>query len=105
MRTIVLTSEEEQTLNEGFKHHPKFHVRKRFHTMLLSARGWKVKNIASLYKTRTRTIYTWMDRWEKEGVCGLYIKAGRGLKPTLDQSVEEVVELVKKSPNLRPQFN
>ena len=96
MRQVELTKSEEMTLEEGFKNHPKAHVRKRFHALLLSHKGWKVKDIAKLYDVRTRTIYSWMNKWEKVGVTELYIKNGRGLKPTLDILDDNIIEIVKK---------
>jgi len=57
MRQIILLPEEEQTLTEGYKNHPKFHFRLRCHAILLSHNGVRVKEIAKIAKTRTRTIY------------------------------------------------
>lgn len=96
MRQVILTESELITLETGFTNHPKAHARKRFHALLLSHRGWKVKQIAQLYNVRTRTVYTWMNRWETMGLVGLLLKAGRGLKPTLSVLDETVVQEVKK---------
>lgn len=57
MRKIKLLPEEEQTLTEGYKNHPKFHFRLRCQALLLSHQGIRVKEIANIAKTRTRTIY------------------------------------------------
>jgi len=96
MRHIKLTPEEKETLEQGYKNHSKFHVRKRFHAVLLSAQKWQVKDIADLYQTRTRTIYTWFNNWRDFGIAGLFIKPGRGLKPAMDIEDKSVVEIVKK---------
>ena len=96
MRSIKLTATERQTLEEGFNNHPKAHVRKRCPALLLSDRGKTVKDIAALYETRTRTIYTWMNRWQSMGIVGLFILPGRGLKPTLSIINEVIVKEVKK---------
>jgi len=96
MRKIDLSSSEFLMLSSGLKHHPKAHVRNRFQALLLSNEGWKIKDIAKLLKVRTRTIYTWMDNWNKDGVCGLFISTGRGRKPLLNINNVELVELVKK---------
>ncbi len=98
MRKIKLELSEQETLEEGFKNHNKAHVRKRFHTLLLSNRGWSVKDLSILYNVRTRTIYSWFNKWEKEGLVGLFIRPGRGLKATLNILDEEVVKEVKKKP-------
>jgi transposase len=97
MRFSTLTPEEKETLEQGYRNHPKFHVRQRFHSILLSNDGWQVKDIAKLYNTRTRTIYTWMDRWRNMGIVGLMILPGRGLKPCLSITDKNVVDTVKKN--------
>lgn len=102
MRYIILTPEEEQTLEQGLKNHSKHHFRQRCQALLLSARGIQVKEIAFLHSNRTRTIYTWMDRWHKMGISGLSILPGRGLKPLLSEESEELVGLIKKKPLKMP---
>lgn len=96
MRYNELTSGEKETLDHGFRNHPKFHVRKRFHAILLSAQEWQVKDIADLYHIRTRTIYTWFDNWRDYGIAGLFIQPGRGLKATLSINDKNVIENIKK---------
>lgn len=96
MRKIKLDKFEEITLSECVKNHKKHHVRQRCQAMLLSNESWSVPIISSLLKTRTRTIYSWMNNWEKEGIVGLFIKQGRGRKSSLNIEDKEIVELVKK---------
>ncbi len=96
MRYISLQAEEKKTLEEGLKNHPKHHVRQRFQALILSDEGWQIKSISKLLKVRTRTIYTWMNKWKKIGLVGLMIKPGSGLKPKLSIQDEELVKLVKK---------
>jgi len=96
MRYSKLTMDERETLEEGYKNHLKSHVRQRFKAILLSDDGWQVKDIAEIFKVRTRTIYTWMDRWESFGIAGLMILSGRGMKPSLPIEDEIIVETVKK---------
>lgn len=102
MRYIELSQTEEQTLQEGLKNHLKHHFRQRCQAILLSGQGMQVKELASLYSVRTRTIYTWMSRWEEMGIVGLAIQPGRGLKPTLKSENKELVGLIKKSAAMRP---
>lgn len=98
MRQIQLTEDEEKTLQEGFTHHPKPHFRKKCKALLLSHQGMATKEIIKYTQTRTRTIYTWMDRWQQLGICGLMIKPGRGLKAKLSVEDENLVNLIKKKP-------
>ena len=92
MRYLLLTDLEETTLREGYKNHPKFHVRNRCHALLLSFEGLTIPVIKSILKTRRRTIYSWMNRWEEKGIVGLMIAPGRGVKPKLSQEHEELVK-------------
>lgn len=95
MRYIKLTEDEKVMLEEAHKNHSLFHVRDISKAILLSHDQVRVKEIASYFNVRTRTIYTWMDRWTKEGYLGLTIKSGRGCKPKL-KMLPEIIEVVKK---------
>lgn len=97
MRKIKLTKSEKETLLEGYKNHPKAHFRLRCHTLLLSSEGMTVQELMKITKTRSRTIYTWMDRWETMGIIGLTILQGRGVKAKLSDKDESLITLVKKS--------
>lgn len=96
MRYIKLTNYERETLEEGYKRHAKFHVRQRCQALLLSDEGWPVKQIAQLHHVRSRTIYTWMNRWQDMGLVGVMILPGRGVKPKLSVQDQELVAVVKK---------
>lgn len=96
MRYVKLDTHERETLENGYRNHPKFHVRQRCHALLLSDEGWQVKDIAKLFNVRTRTIYEWMNRWTSMGIIGVMILPGRGLKTKLSIDDEAIVETVKK---------
>jgi len=101
VRFIKLQKTEQVTLENGYQNHPKHHFRQRCHALLLSHRGKSCPEIANLFNIRTRTVYTWMDRWESQGLVGLMIQSGRGLKPILSISDLDLVDKVKKSPSTR----
>jgi len=69
-KVVGLTEWERQTLEEGYRNSVKSHFRIRCQNMLMSDAGYKVKEIAKLHKVRTRTIYTWIDKWESIGIAG-----------------------------------
>lgn len=98
-----LTEEEKQTLTEGYLNSQKAHFRNRCHSILLSSEGYKVSEIAALYKVRTRTVYTWFNRWELNGILGLILRKGRGVKAKLDHLSEEEIEIVKQAVKSDPQ--
>ncbi|MCH2081248.1 MAG: helix-turn-helix domain-containing protein [Saprospiraceae bacterium] len=93
---MILSTAERTTLENGYKHHPKHHFRQRCQAMLLSDSGEPIPKIAELFKVRTRTIYTWMDRWTSSGIVGLMILPGGGVKSKLRINDSNLVELVKK---------
>lgn len=97
MRYINLTLQEKQNVEDHYKTHPKHYFRQRCYALLLSNDGMSVPQIAKLLKVRTRTIYTWMNRWQQSGIAGLSIRVGSGRKPLLSLLNNEVVEIVKKS--------
>jgi transposase len=99
----ALTEEEKRTLEQGYLNSPKAHFRNRCHSILLSIEGYKVSEIALLYKVRTRTIYTWFNRWESNGISGLILLKGRGVKAKLDQLSPEEFDQVKEALKLDPQ--
>lgn len=98
-----ITEEEKVTLNEGYQNSPKGHFRRKCHSILLSFEGYKVSEIAKLYKVRTRTIYTWFNRWELSGISGLIMQKGRGVKAALDLLSNEQLEEVKTTVKQHPQ--
>jgi hypothetical protein len=57
MRYINLTEAEQVTLQEAVGNHSSSIVRARSQALLLSNRGYAVKELARLYQVRTRTIY------------------------------------------------
>ena len=78
------------------RHHQ---VRQRAHFLLLAAQGVKVEAAMSLFKVSYKTIYNWLDRWEAEGMVGLYNKAGRGRKRTFNEAQEQSIRAwVKQAP-------
>ena len=53
----------------------------------------------SLFKVSYKTIYNWLDRWESEGMVGLYNKPGRGRKRTFNEAQEKSIrEWAKQEP-------
>lgn len=94
-RILKLSASEKATLEAGYKNSIKSHFRNRCHSILLSYEGYSVSEIAKLYKVRTRTIYTWFNRWEEMGLVGLMILKGRGVKAKLDELSSVQIEQVK----------
>lgn len=100
---LNLTDLEKETLMEGYKNHPKSSTRCRFQAILLSAEGRQVKDIAAIFTVRTRTIYSWMNNWQKRGIVGLLTRPGQGRPPVLSIDDEELIKVVKKKPVNMPE--
>lgn len=100
---LNLPEEEKKTLEAGKQNGKKSYFRERCHCILLSSAGFEVKELALIYKTRTRTIYDWLHRYEQQGFLGLKIKAGRGLKAPLKDLTPEQVDDIKEQIKLNPQ--
>jgi transposase len=58
-----------------------YQVRQRAHCLILASQGVKTEELIKILRVSYKTIYNWFNRWELEGVVGLYNKPGRGCKP------------------------
>jgi transposase len=96
-RYITLSSSEKELLEYSQKNGDKHYFRTICYSLLQSSEGKKVSEIALLVKMREETIRRWYDKWEREGISGLKISAGRGRKSRLSISDESTVETIKKS--------
>ncbi|GAB3266620.1 hypothetical protein GCM10027347_34750 [Larkinella harenae] len=61
-----------------------------------------VNELMDLFEVDRRSIYNWMDRWEKGGIKALSDKPGRGIKPKLSLASKEQVEQVRQAFLLYP---
>ncbi len=84
-RTLELSAEARSELEEIRDHGVKNYLRERAAAMLKIADGQSPHAVArnGLLKPRDPdSVYTWLDRYEAEGVDGLRIRSGRGRKPS-----------------------
>jgi transposase len=78
------------------RHHQ---VRQRAHCLILASQGVKIEELAKIFKISHKTLYNWFNRWESEGMIGLYNKPGRGCKPTFNLAQKEKIrEWTKQEP-------
>ena len=96
-RYITLSESDLLALDIGQKTGTKHHYRERCHAVLLSHRRYSIPQIANLLGKRRETIHQWFNRWSVSGLAGLDIKAGRGLKSTLNHDDADLVAEIKKS--------
>jgi transposase len=58
-------------------------VRQRAHFLILVSQHVKVEKLTKIFNISHRTVYNWLNRWESEGMVGLYDKSGRGRKKNI----------------------
>ena len=80
------------TLTEMYMNHPTFRCRQRAQAILLSVRGFTIEALWSILDVRRDAISGWIDRWEEEGLLGLYDRPRAG-RPRIYTEVE--VNLLK----------
>jgi transposase len=99
----ALPLEEKQTLNEGYSKSKKKYFRDRCQCMQLSSEGFKIKELSLIFKTRTHTISTWIHRYDAQGILGLKILPGRGLKTLMNTLNIEQIAIIKDEISHNPQ--
>jgi transposase len=104
MRFITLSTNELRLLQEMELATISKPLRNRVQCILLSNKRVKVKDLSIYFEVSCKTIYLWLDLWDKAGANGLIHKTGTGRKAKLrDISVDVIKELVLGSPrNLKP---
>lgn len=70
------------------RHHQ---VRQRAHCLILASQGVKIEELSKIFQVSYKTIYNWMNRWELEGMVGLYNKPGRGCKPKFNLAQKQKI--------------
>ncbi|MBD2305634.1 IS630 family transposase [Chroococcidiopsis sp. FACHB-1243] len=74
-------------------------VRQRAQFLILASQGIKTEELLKMFHVSYKTIYNWINRWEVEGVLGLYNKSGRGRKRKFNSEQESKIrEWAKQEP-------
>src|SRR5215475_2236911 len=66
-----LTEEQRVLLNKTMQDDPSFRARSRAHSLLLSAQGKTIKDIAQTYQVHRVTVAAWSHTWEQHGAESL----------------------------------
>src|SRR4028119_496203 len=78
------------------RHHQ---VRQRAHCLILASQGIKVEELLKIFPVSYKTIYNWFNRWELEGIVGLYNKPGQGCKSTFNSAQKQkIIEWTLQEP-------
>lgn len=78
-------------LEKGYHNGPTHSFRIRCKSILLKSEGKSVPQIAEMLEVTVPTVYTWVKRYEENGIKGLETRPGQGRKPIMDCSDEEAV--------------
>lgn len=73
-----LSLETKNQLEELMKESKSHKVRRRAHAILLSAKGYKIEQLANIFDVDRDTISQWLSRWENVGIIGLKDNARSG---------------------------
>jgi transposase len=87
-----LTPEQRALLEHTMKDDASFRARTRAHSLLLSAQGPTIKDIAKTYQVHRVTVSTWITNWEHHGAQSLHDQPRSG-RPTLLPSEEQDIAL------------
>lgn len=88
-----------QLLERIYRQSRHHQVRQRAHCLILATHGVKTGELMRIFKVTYKTLYNWFNRWESEGMIGLYNKPGRGSKRTFNFAQEEKIrEWTKQEP-------
>lgn len=87
-----LNDTEIQTSHDMPRYHPSRRARMRAQSLLLSHQGLSIPQIARLYQVDRRSVSSWIDRWQTQGLVGLYDQPGAGRRPTLSADEQQKVQ-------------
>ncbi len=81
------------------KHDASSRARARAHSLLLSAQGMVINDIAKMYPVDRDTVSTWIKKWEHQGAASLHDRPRSGRPPTLTPAEQELaIEYIKDAP-------
>ena len=86
-------------LNQIYRKSRHHQVRQRADFLILVSQNVKNENLIKIFKFSYKTMYNWLNRWENEGMLGLYNKPGRGRKKTFNSAQSaQIRDWVKLQP-------
>lgn len=99
IKVLELSEVDRLKLEKGYHNGPTHSFRIRCKSILLKSEGKSASKIAEILEVTVPTVYTWVKRYEENGIKGLETRPGQGRKPIMDCSDEEAVrKAIGKSP-------
>jgi transposase len=95
-----LTKEQRDLLENTMQDAASFRARSRAHSLLLSAQGTPIKDIATTYQVHRVTVSAWIKNWEHHGAQSLHDKPRSG-RPSILSPEERAMALqyIKEEPH------
>ena len=91
IKSIILKDSERLALETGFRQGDSHCFRMRCRAVLLKSTGLSSKAIGFQTEMSHVSVNSWIKRFLSEGIDGLQTRPGRGRKPIMDCTDEEVV--------------
>lgn len=96
----ALTAEAQAQLEQLAGQDPTGRIRMRAHSLLLSAQGTPINEIARIYQVHRNSVSSWIDQWHQHGVAGLADKPRPGGPSKLTPAEKEMtLALLKADPH------
>ena len=99
VNTPILDSKAKDALEQGFKTGKTHAYRIRCQLVLLKSENRKSKEVAKIVKMCEMSVNNWLGRYADEGIEGLKTKKGRGRKPLINKTTDEVLVLASVKAN------
>lgn len=64
-------------------------VKRRSHAILLSKKGYSVPEICDILEVQFQAVYSWFNRYESQGISGLFDKPRSGRPRTLSDAEQK----------------
>lgn len=94
-----LSARDKEQLEKLVRENKVYRVRRRAHTILLSAEGYPIDEIARIYQTDRDTVSSTLRRWELGGIADLYDEPKSGRPPKLSPvEAAEALDTLKEDP-------
>ena len=90
-KSIELSESVKSLLHKLHKTDKRHCIRERSQIILLKSEGFISATISKIVGYNETTVNTWINRFEAQGVEGLYTKKGQGNKPILAKADLQVV--------------
>ena len=103
MKRVILNESERQVLEQAHKSAPSHRERVRAHAILLSAKGYRLNQLADIFEADRDTVSRWSEDWLTFGLEGLRDAARPGRPGKLnDQACAIIADTLQTpTPNLK----